>query len=64
MFERYVENFLQSGTGPDFCEPILLRTQHRAHAAIAGVSSVFAYEGVVQSGRRLSSKIWTREKIS
>ena len=64
MFERYVENFLQSGSGPNFCEPTLLRTQHRAHAAIADVFSVFACEGVVQTGRRVSRKIWTREKIS
>ena len=59
-----MKNFLQSGTGPDFCEPILLRTQHRAHAAIAAVFSIFAYEGVVQTGRRVSSKILAREKIS
>lgn len=63
-FARYLTSFSQAGDELEFCKPTLLRTQHRAHSTIAAVFSSFAYEGIVETGRRCSSQFWMREKVA
>ena len=63
LFERYLRDFLPSTSKFDFCEPMLLKTQHRSHSAIAAVYSSLAYDGTIQTGARIADIEWSTEKM-
>ena len=47
----------------DYCEPMLLKTQHRSHSAIAEIYGSFAYDGSIQTGSRIINAAWSAEHM-
>ena len=62
LFERYAKIYRPFSSALDYCAPISLHRQHRAHPAVALVFSHFAYSGALTTRFRSPGRIWTREK--
>ena len=63
LFERYLRDFRPSTNMFDYCAPMLLKTQHRSHSAIAAIYSSFASDGCIQTRSRSINSEWSEKKM-